>query len=39
MDHSKRFWNLVGQFEPDYRHLDRALTDSWREVPAWLGIY
>jgi predicted metal-dependent hydrolase len=39
MNHSKRFWKLVGQFEPDYRHLDRALTDSWREVPAWLGIY
>lgn len=39
MDHSKRFWKLVGEFEPDYRRLDRALTDSWREVPAWLGIY
>ena len=39
MNHSKRFWKLVGQFEPDYRRLDRELTDSWREVPAWLGIY
>jgi predicted metal-dependent hydrolase len=39
MNHSKHFWKLVGQFEPDYRRLDRALTDSWREVPAWLGIY
>lgn len=39
MNHSKRFWNLVGKFEPDYRRLDRALTDSWREVPGWLGIY
>ncbi len=39
MDHSKRFWKLVAQFEPDYRRLDRALTDSWRDVPAWLGIY
>src|SRR5690606_6616707 len=39
MNHSKRFWRFVEQFEPDYRRLDRALTDSWREVPAWLGIY
>ncbi len=39
MNHSQRFWKFVGRFEPDYRRLDRALTDSWREVPAWLGIY
>jgi predicted metal-dependent hydrolase len=39
MNHSPRFWKYVAQFEPDYRRLDRALTDSWREVPAWLGIY
>lgn len=39
MNHSKRFWKLVGDFESDYRRLDRALTDSWRDVPAWLGIY
>jgi hypothetical protein len=39
MDHSKRFWKLVGQFEPNYERLDRKLTDSWRRVPGWLGIY
>ncbi|HLT91966.1 MAG TPA: SprT family zinc-dependent metalloprotease [Woeseiaceae bacterium] len=39
MNHSARFWKLVEQFEPDYERLDKALTDSWREVPAWLGIY
>lgn len=39
MNHSKRFWNLVGRFEPSWRRLDRALTDSWRAVPPWLGIY
>jgi predicted metal-dependent hydrolase len=39
MNHSKRFWNLVARFEPAWRRLDRALTDSWRAVPAWLGIY
>ena len=39
MNHSKRFWKRVGKFEPDYRQLDRALTESWRDVPAWLGLY
>ncbi len=39
MNHSKRFWNLVARYEPAWRRLDRALTDSWRAVPPWLGIY
>jgi hypothetical protein len=39
MNHSKRFWRLVSEFEPDYRSLDRRLGESWRDVPAWLGIY
>lgn len=39
MNHSKRFWRMVGQFEPDYSALDRALTESWRDIPAWLGLY
>ena len=39
MNHSKRFWRLVERFEPDYRALDRRLTDSWRQVPTWLGLY
>lgn len=39
MNHSKRFWKRVAKFEPDYRRLDRALTESWRQVPAWLGLY
>lgn len=39
MNHSKRFWKRVGKFEPDYRRLDRRLTESWRDVPAWLGLY
>ncbi len=39
MNHSKRFWRRVGQYETDYRRLDRALAESWRDVPAWLGLY
>ena len=38
MNHSTRFWNLVGKFEPDYKRLDKSLTDSWNRVPVWVGI-
>lgn len=39
MDHSAAFWKRVALHEPDYRRLDRALADSWRQVPGWLGLY
>jgi len=39
MNHSKRFWKFVSQFEPGYRKLDRRLGESWRDVPNWLGVY
>jgi predicted metal-dependent hydrolase len=36
MNHSRRYWALVGSYEPDYRALDRALDQAWREVPGWV---
>ena len=38
MNHSRPFWKLVSKFEPDYRRMDRALTESWNRVPVWVGI-
>lgn len=35
LDHSARYWRCVAGIEPDYRVLDKRLTDSWSEVPAW----
>jgi len=39
MNHSARFWRLVERHEPRYRKLDRELGESWKSVPAWLGVY
>ena len=39
MNHSARFWQRVGRFEPDYKRLDKALGESWKQIPAWIGIY
>ena len=35
LDHSARYWRCVARFEPDYRVLDKRLTESWSEVPVW----
>jgi predicted metal-dependent hydrolase len=36
LSHSRRFWSIVERFEPDYRTLDRRLTESWTLVPLWV---
>ena len=39
MNHSRRFWNLVGRYEPDYRRMDSELNSAWKRIPTWVGIY
>ena len=39
MNHSARFWRRVGRFEPDFKRLDKDLGESWKQIPAWVGIY
>ena len=39
MNHSTRYWRLVGRFEPDYRRLDKDLNHCWKRIPTWLGMY
>lgn len=36
MNHSARFWALVEAHEPDWKALDRRLTQGWRQVPHWV---
>ena len=37
LDHSQRFWNLVGEKDPSYKLLNSELRDAWRNVPLWIG--
>lgn len=34
--HSPRYWALVGSLEPEYKILDRRLSEAWRDVPGWV---
>jgi len=36
LSHSGRYWRAVARHEPGYEALDRALSRSWRQLPAWL---
>lgn len=38
LDHSPRFWRVVGKFEPHWQKLDAALGESWRDIPAWVEM-
>jgi predicted metal-dependent hydrolase len=38
MSHSRRYWRLVAQYEPEFRQLDRRLGDCWKHMPAWLSV-
>ena len=35
MNHSKDFWHLVGEYEPEYKQLDKELNHAQRYVPLW----
>lgn len=35
MNHSARFWLLVGRHDPDFRGLDKLLREAWKMVPRW----
>ncbi|MGJ3253229.1 MAG: M48 family metallopeptidase [Elainellaceae cyanobacterium] len=36
LNHSTKFWALVGEKEPHYKSLDRDLRTAWRYVPEWV---
>jgi predicted metal-dependent hydrolase len=36
LNHSPRFWQAVERYEPDYRALDRRLTEAWALIPVWM---
>ncbi|PZO45034.1 MAG: M48 family peptidase [Pseudanabaena frigida] len=38
MNHSAKFWKLVGKIEPNYKALDKSLNQAWQIVPAWLDF-
>jgi hypothetical protein len=35
LNHSRRFWRAVERHEPDWRALDRRLSEAWGAVPIW----
>jgi predicted metal-dependent hydrolase len=35
LNHSRKFWNAVARYEPEFETLDRRLTQAWHEIPLW----
>jgi predicted metal-dependent hydrolase len=35
LNHSAKFWKLVGKYEANYQQLDKELNTAWRYVPIW----
>lgn len=36
MDHSPRFWTLLGRFEPECKAFRRRMREDWKQIPAWV---
>jgi predicted metal-dependent hydrolase len=36
MNHSAKFWALVGKYEPNYEAIDRSLNQAWQVIPPWV---
>lgn len=36
MNHSKRYWALVGEHVPNWKRLDKKLDAAWQSSPGWL---
>jgi len=37
LNHSKTYWALLANKEPEYIDLDRQLRDAWLLIPPWVG--
>jgi predicted metal-dependent hydrolase len=36
MNHSAAYWKTVGEHCSGWKRLDRALSEGWKRVPAWV---
>lgn len=36
LNHSPEFWQLVGQFEPGYKAMNKRMKSAWQQVPRWV---
>ncbi len=38
MNHSPRFWAMLGGFEPAYKAINKRMREGWKEVPSWVEV-